>query len=90
MNTNVIDCCGRLAEVRRRRETALRAEFAAVASNIPESVLVAIFKALRDKRPDAIMQLPSSWRKRTLAAWRAVVLEQSQPTASIVSFPFEG
>ena len=71
--TNVIDVCSRLAEARRRREVANRAAFAALVSNIPEPVLVAILEAVRDKRPDAIMRLRSfSWRKRTLAAWRAV------------------
>jgi hypothetical protein len=89
--STVTDFSGRLAEARRRRDTASEAEFVALASKHPRPFVEALLKTVDDERPDALMRLPSPWRKRALAAWQKfVALEQSQRTASsVVPFPKE-
>jgi hypothetical protein len=67
----------RFAANRRRREArdkvALDWEFASLVRRIPQPIMMAIFKAVTEERPDAFAPLPSPWRERALAAWQESV-----------------
>jgi hypothetical protein len=85
----VVRASERFAENRRRRERGNRSaadwEFAAFVRRFPRPVVMAVLKAAKDRRPDALALLPSPWRERALAAWHETMHERST-RRSVVPF----